>query len=213
MIDGLITRVQTQIRACNKTAYEDPPAGEWNAWAQRQTIPSGDAMDLDALLISRLDPTVLQYRVDNNLCKRCGQPGHCAKNCDSKGNVVPDRFTTRERGSTTRGRGTGRGRGSSSGRGYRGRGRYQPTYPLQQQYLTAYPHQTSQASAYTHQLRSADNLQYLAPPPLTPLSTRAPTPSPSPHPQQQQGFVFAPLEDLPSTQQTYFDAPPASGKA
>ena len=239
-IDGLITRVHPQIRALHKNAYEDPPAGDWNAWAhrfmkyaqkirenialnnhdkshhriqgnsgtqaQRQTIPSGDAMDLDALLISRLDPTVLQYRLDNNLCKRCGQPGHYAKNCDGKGNVVPDRFTTR-------GRGTGRGRGSSSGRGYGGRGTYQPAYPSHQQHLTAYPHHTSQASAYTQQLRSADNLQYPAPPSLTPPSTRAPTPSPSPHPQQQQGFVFGPLEGLPSTQQTYFNALQTSGKA
>src|ERR1700694_1095584 len=171
MIDGLITRVQTQIRACNKTAYEDPPAGEWNAWAHRQTIPSGDAMDLDALLISRLDPTVLQYRLDNNLCKRCGQPGHYAKNCDGKGNVVPDRFTTR-------GRGTGRGRGSSSGRGYGGRGTYQPAYPSHQQHLTAYPHHTSQASAYTQQLRSADNLQYPAPPFFDTAIDQSPDPFP-----------------------------------
>jgi hypothetical protein len=139
-------------------------------------------MPWTSISIYRLDPAVLQYRLDNNFCKRCCQPGNYSKNCAGKANNAPDSFSTK-------GHGTGCGSSSSSSRGYRGRGTNQPTFPPQQ-YLTTYSHQTSQAPAYTYpsqQLCFSENLQYITPTSLAPSSTRTPTPSPSPHPQQSTG--------------------------
>jgi hypothetical protein len=161
--------------------------------SQRKANPTDpDAMDVDQVQLNRLDPAELQRRIDLNLCKRCGQPGHYANNCDGNGNVVPTR-------SFTRGRSGFRGWGPVRG----GRG----VYPQQQQ--------PGQQRPPAQQLRVADVCYYpassLTLPPAT--SSGHGTPQPivhqptpvTPPTHVQPGHVYGTLDEMPPDQRSAFE--------
>lgn len=86
-----------------------------------------DAMDLSAARVggnggngggTRLSPAELQYRMDNNLCKRCGGAGHIAIHCTPAHRAATANAPTRGGGTqSTRGAPRGGGRGGRGGYG------------------------------------------------------------------------------------------------
>lgn len=71
-----------------------------------------DAMDLSNIR-TKITPAEYQYRMDNGLCKRCGNPGHIAINCTPAHRSATSQSN---RGASSSNRGNPRGGGS--GRGY-----------------------------------------------------------------------------------------------
>jgi len=245
-IDGLKTRVSSQVQTMHRNNVDDPPHGDWNAWVTRfmkyaakieenkalqehqkafrgagkkpghidthfqnhnhasaansrntHTNSSADPMDLDSLMIARLDPVERQRRIDNDLCKRCGQGGHYARNCDGAGNIVPDRYPrpNNPSGGMRGGRGgRGRGRGGNRG-GYENANNYNATSSRQwQPYLSQY--QNPYQSRQDVQLRAAQ---------VTPPQGQAGSPNQqNQQNQHQQGFVYGLVEELPPAQQQEF---------
>jgi hypothetical protein len=129
-----------------------------------------DAMDLDRIHLAKISPEEMAYRIANNLCKRCGQPGHYAVNCDGRGNVIN--------------RGWGRGRGQPSNRGNRGqrggRGNRGDA-------LVPYPSLGRYAANPVSDHTQLDTNQYLHPAPYWTATTPNGSPrtgSPQPYPYQ-----------------------------
>lgn len=181
----------------------------------RTSQPDPNAMDVDRMMLAKLDPAELQRRMDCGLCKRCGGSGHFARNCDGHGNYVPDRFPSYGRGGIQP-----RGRGRGSYRGGYGQQRQYPQYPPSTQHQPGPQYATpSSTGAWqpppTQQLRIADTTHFPAPPSFTPPST---TPSPAPDSAMntpaahQTGFAYGAADER-STRYPYFEANQGNGQA
>lgn len=118
----------------NKTTAQfhknNSSSGGGSVPTERTVSQGGNAMDLDAVsaldvsLARMIDKAVIDYRVQNNLCKRCARPGHWAIDCRNSINAgIPraerDRNHRNNRG---RGRGGGNGNGGRPAMGQTGYG-------------------------------------------------------------------------------------------
>jgi hypothetical protein len=52
---------------------------------QKHAAAHGDPMDLSQVRVNRISDEEMSYRLQNNLCKRCGEAGHYAVNCTTSG--------------------------------------------------------------------------------------------------------------------------------
>ncbi|KAK3946548.1 hypothetical protein QBC32DRAFT_147357 [Pseudoneurospora amorphoporcata] len=102
-------------------------AASGNAAPERTVSQGGTAMDLDAMnafdvqLSRMIDKAVIDYRMQNGLCKRCAKPGHFAHECRNNINTsIPKEQRERDR-RNRRGRGgynNNRGRPAMGQSGY-----------------------------------------------------------------------------------------------
>jgi hypothetical protein len=200
-------KLNNKMKHALVSVYPTPAADNWDEWVQvfrgiaenlanlehqkrlnsgnnntqnrpvTNTPQAGDPMDLDRIHINRITREEMAYRIANNLCKRCGGPGHYAINCDGKGNVV-------DRG---RGRGSYPSRGIGRGWPQTGRGGGRGAAPAH--LAAARPQQIQWTTQPPSQTTTADTA-YLAPTPNRP-HLRPATYTP--------GFVVADLDTASST--------------